>query len=101
MKLTKRIEIYVPEIPGHEHEYQEAMRILAGLCGGSTETRAQGAWIDDSGNIINDNIHLVYAYYNRLSFAGIREILDYVHYMKQELKQELVSVTFAGALHLI
>jgi hypothetical protein len=101
MKLKNKIEIYVPEVSGLLYQVDRTVRILSALCGGATETSATGSWVDDSGKLITDQIHLVYAYYNNLSYMSLRQIVQHIHELKVDLKQELISVTFAGSLHLI
>lgn len=101
MKLSKRIEIYVPVVPGEEHVYEQTMVLLSGICGGATALKADGAWIDGQNKLVHDDIILVYAYYNRLQVRDIKSVLLHVKQLKQQLRQELISVTFAGSLHLI
>lgn len=101
MKLTNRIDLYIPETQGNEQAYQDSMALLSSICGGATESISNGSWVDGSGNLVIDKIHVVHSYYNSMSFTDIRAIVSHVKQLKVTLSQELISVTFAGALHLI
>lgn len=66
--LDNKISVYIPgtvnrDAAADNTEYvKTAAAGLSRLFGGATATAARGSWIDDDGNMITENITIVYAY---------------------------------------
>lgn len=88
-----RLEIYVPKEVGDSTIIKDTERRMNSVFGGSTTIDGNGSWTNDRGEVINEEVTIVY------SFADERKWLPHVvhqvgkdmsNLVKVELKQETV-----------
>lgn len=106
--LNHKIMIYIPSTQGVSSEvdnsrYVEATaKLLSNCFGGATSTQAVGYWVSDSEGLVKEHPVLVYAYAQESDFIkNIDLIIDYCFQLKEELKQEAISLEIDNKLYFI
>ena len=105
-KLQNKYSLYIPStiklwnISGEEHnkKIESYTRVIARKFKGATITRGVGNWIGNSGFVTEENVAIISAFSedDELEFmVSLAEIL------KEEMKQECVSLEVNGVLYLI
>lgn len=78
------------------------LSFLSGLFGGATAIDAAGAWISDSAGLVREKITICYAFTTLRGFLrGRRAVLDYAKNLRDEMKQDAVSVEIDGRLYFV
>lgn len=104
--LVHKVTLYVPSnvqgkvIDNSEH-VRKTLRFLADRFGGSTAQQAKGAWINDVGELVEEDVTLCYAYHDGSELAIDELIRAFAEGIKSALSQESVAYELDGALHLI
>jgi len=106
--LRNRIAIYCPtrdsdgqSIPNAQVLVTEALSALSELFGGATATLSQGAWINDKGALILEDITIVYAFAAELGSAVIEKVEALCEKIKTDGRQEAVSLEVNGELFFV
>lgn len=108
--FPNRISVYVPTTVDvstvvDTSEYREScLRLLSLLFGGATQTNAIGAWLSDSGEIVTENVTIVYSntdsdIVNPDSDDRV-QVFKFAEYLKLALNQESVAVEINNTLYL-
>ena len=105
--LNKKIAIYVPStfwnkpIPQtlHDEYVEKAARIFSSLFGGATAQKASGFWKNCDGELVCENITIIYAFTDADGLENHKnDIIDFALRIGKELNQECVSVEIDGEL---
>lgn len=106
--LDQNIKIYIPSTtegnkPADTQRYvTQALTLFGSLFGGATSYDAQGSWLSDRHGLIIEHVTIVESYASRSHIRhGIQSVLSYAKMMKNELKQEAVSVEYNNKLYFI
>ena len=106
--LSEKIAVYVPstydgnrEMIDNSAYVQQVMKELAELFGGSTAYQASGAWISEEKGLIIENITIVYSYCDILTNEKIDDVIKICEYIKEEMKQEAISLEINNKLYFI
>ena len=106
--LNHKVTIYIPGTNGVSTEadnsaHVEATAVLLSNCfGGATSTEAVGYWVSDAEGLVKEHPVLVYAYAKEEDFVkNIDIIIDYCYQLKNELKQEAISLEIDNQLYFI
>lgn len=108
VKLSQKITVYIPST----YKIDKAIDIkpyiisceslLADCFGGSTSTEAIGSWRSLSGKIISERVTMVFAYCKSEQLdLHLAKILEFCIVMKEQLKQEAISLEVNGELYFI
>lgn len=111
IKLSCSVKIYVPSTvdvksvlcASQAGEWiDKTLNLLSNEFGGATSTNALGAWCSTQGDLIKENITLVFAFapQNQLE-TSIDKIYDFCLSMKKELNQEAIALEVNGELYLL
>lgn len=117
MRLTHKIGLYVPsESEGKPIEEKKRANALEEIeihfslqFGGCTTIKAKGSWVSEEkerdNKLIQEDIDIVYSYYTPKSTKEVREAYDYAYklavWLKEELKQEAVTIEHGRSLYII
>lgn len=108
MRLSHSFRIYIPGTVNVNKSTDNAAAVsgclsfLAGLFGGATSFDASGAWLSESAGLVTEKVTICYSFTNLLGFIrGRRAVLDYAKTVRDEMKQEAVSVEIDGKLYLV
>lgn len=108
IKLSCQVKVYVPSTvnvnqPSDSQEWVDrALTFLSKEFGGATATNALGAWISNQGELIKENVTVVFSYAKQDQLENsIENIYDFCVVMKHVLKQEAIALEINGEMHLI
>lgn len=108
IKLSCSIKIYVPSTINVNQSFDsqewtdKALNLLSKEFGGSTSSKALGGWISDKGELIKENITLVFSYATQEQLENsIDKIYDFCVDMKIKLSQEAIALEVNNELYLI
>ena len=108
VKLASRVAIYVPSTTATDHatdnrqQVEEVAAKLSAMFGGATATEARGYWVSQSAGLAGEAVTIVYsnAAAEDIERHGA-EIVAICHKIKNEMKQEAVSLEVDGNLFLV
>lgn len=106
--LSHKFSIYVPsttninETVDNSEQIRKTLVFLSGLFGGATATAARGAWVSSSAGLVLENVTICYAF---CTLAGKlknrRSVLAYAAGLRDEMKQDAISVEIDGRLFFV
>ena len=106
IKLGSQIKIFVPStynvcVPMDSNVWvDKSLNLLSACFGGATSTKALGAWISNTGDLVKENVTLVFAYAKEQDLEeSIETIYDFCMDMKREMKQEAIALEVNGNLY--
>lgn len=108
IKLSCQIKIYVPSTTNIREAFdslewvRKTMELLSKEFGGATATSALGAWVSNQGDLVKENITVVFAYARQ---EQLENSIDFVYGfcldMKRVLGQEAIALEVNGELYLV
>ena len=106
--LGERVAVYCPTrdsvgelLPNAQSFVTDALTQLSALFGGATANVAEGAWINDDGTLIREQVTIVYAFASELSDNLINSVVALCEKIKAEGKQAAVSLEVNGKLFFV
>jgi len=108
--LNKKVAIYIPSTTNHNVTAsaeqigkwtQSAKILLANLFGGFTATTGQGGYVSQKHGLIEESVTIVASFTDENGLTKMPEIRALARQIANDMKQEAVSVEFAGTLELI
>lgn len=108
IQLTARVAVYVPGTNGAAAESDNSEYIkrtaaqLSGFFGGATAQECRGFWMSDKYGLIEEKTTVIYSNATPADLeAHAADILTIAEALKEELKQEGISVEINGALFIV
>ncbi len=108
IKLSCSVKIYVPSTMDVKERFDtqiwvdKSLNLLSCIFGGATASKALGAWISNNGELIKENVTMVFSYATQTQLEkGIEEIHDFCLEMKRELSQEAIALEVNNELYLL
>ena len=108
MSFKHSFRVYIPSTVGVNNAVDNAgavagcLSFLSSRFGGATAIDASGAWVSESAGLVLEKGTICYAFTNlRGLLSGRRAVLDYAKKVRDEMKQEAVSVEIDGRLYLV
>lgn len=108
IKLSSSVKIYVPSTVNVDQHcdtsdwVNRCLKLLSQEFGGSTASTALGAWVNNSGDLIKENVVLVFAFAKQAQLESSMEtIYNFCLDMKKNLGQEAIALEVNGELYLI
>lgn len=104
MLLSDKISIYIPSTVAVDNTadtssvLDEAMTLFSELFGGVTVYKALGGWMSREKGLVKEEIHIVSSFSMELSTSDINIVKQFAQEIKEELKQEAVSIEVNGEL---
>lgn len=107
--LEHQVKVYIPSTVDVDtkvdtREYVKlAIKTLSDLFGGATATEALGGWTTKQGEVVTEKVTIVSSYCKKeqLEDGGLESVLKLAKKVKNELKQEAVSLEYDNKLYLI
>lgn len=105
-----RVALYVPstididkKLPPESaaRAVNATMRLLSRLFGGATAMPANGAWLASNGELVIENVTIVYAFAAELSADAMNEIRYYASAMRRVLGQDAIALETNSGLEFI
>lgn len=108
VRLDSRVAIYVPSTTDTDHptdnrqQVEEVAAKLSAMFGGATATEARGYWVSQSAGLVGEAVTIVYSNAAAEDIENhAAEIVAICHKIKNEMKQEAVSLEINGELFLV
>ncbi len=108
IKLSCQVKIYVPSTVDVDKAFdssewtEKAMSALSSYFGGATSTKALGAWISGKGDLVKEDVTLVFSYATQAQLEeNIENVYGFCLTMKQALSQESIALEVNGELYLV
>jgi hypothetical protein len=108
IRLSCSVKIYVPSTINVNESFNNliwvdnTLKFLAGEFGGSTASKALGAWVAMDGQLIKENVTTVLSYASQDQLEqGIQKVYDFCLDMKAKLGQESIALEVNNELYLI
>lgn len=108
VQLPHRVAVYVPSTQGpaentdNSEQVQRVARELSEMFGGATATTARGFWVSDSAGLVAEAVTIVYASCTERQYhEQVPEIIRIAQRIKEEMKQEAVSIELDGILYIV
>ena len=80
---------------------QETIRELAGRFGGATCQDAQGAWVNENGQVIQEAVKLIYAAVENVTPDLMLWAENWAKHIRDKLDQESVALEIDSILYLV
>lgn len=105
--LKHKVTIYIPgtngvaEAADNSSWAADAACLLSRLYGGATSQENIGYWVSGTGEVVTEKIITVYAYADKLNDETMTEVVTFCERMKNELKQEAISLEIDNNLYFV
>jgi len=103
--LSHKFSVYVPSTIDTNNEtdntkqVNETLSFLSSLFGGATKTDAFGAWVSATAGLVTEKVSVCYAYCSLIDkYKHIKKVKEFAKTLKEEMKQEAVSLEIDGRL---
>ena len=108
IKLSCSVKIYVPSTFELDKNFDttewinKTLSLLANEFGGSTSSKALGAWLSNKGELVKEEITLVFSYATQDKLElSIDRIYEFCLDMKKNLAQVAIALEINNELYLI
>lgn len=106
--LDNKVSIYVPstfnvtEVVNNDTQVINIIKQLSLMFGGATASDAVGGWVTSTGETITEKIKIVYSYCTTEQLKQhINKILQICDNLKNEIKQEAITLEINGQIKFI
>lgn len=105
--LKEKIAVYVPSTIDvnkkidNSFYVHEILKEFSEIFGGATAYNASGAWVSSEKGLIIEDVVIVYSYSDKLTNNDIDKIICICEWLKDELKQECISLEVNDKLYFI
>lgn len=108
IKLSCQVRVYIPSTINVKESFDSSewknktLTFLSNSFGGATASSALGAWISNQGELIKEDVTLVFAYATQDQLESkIDDVYNFCLSMKLALRQEAIALEVNGELYLI
>ncbi len=108
IKLSSQVKVYVPSTRNVNEEIEnklyveETLKFLSSCFGGSTATKALGAWVSNKGDLVTESVTMVFSYARQEELdSNIERIYTYCLSLKEKLSQEAIALEVNGELYFV
>lgn len=108
VKLNSSVKIYVPSTKNVDEKtdslpwVDKSLKCLSNWFGGATASPSLGAWVSARGDLVKEDITLVFSYAKQSDLeTHIEEIYNLCLEIKSSLTQEAIALEINGELYLI
>lgn len=106
--LSSKVAIYVPstmnvnESCDNSDQVRRVMIELSNMFGGATSTPAAGGWVCQTGELVLENITIVYSYCKDSDLqANFDKIIAICESLKKDMNQEAITLEINGQIAFI
>lgn len=106
--LAHIFKIYVPSTmdvnttTDNTEAVRKTLEFLSNLFGGATSTPARGAWVSNSAGLVLEDVTICYAFCTLAAkLRNRRNIMEYAAKLRDDMRQEAISVEIDGRLYFV
>lgn len=106
--LDNKISIYVPSTYNVNNEINNriyviyVMKELSNIFGGATEIQANGCYLSNNGELIEEKINIIYSYCSKEQLEeNMNKIIAICELLKNDMQQECISLEINNKLTFI
>jgi len=105
--FANRVALYVPSTTNvnetldsntADQVTNRVLRFFGEMFGGATGIPARGSWVSESGELVIEQVTIVYSFTDNLTKENLVSVHEFALRLKAELKQESISVEVNGVL---
>lgn len=108
VKLSCSVKIYVPSTVNVNQSFDsqewvdKTLKFLSDEFGGSTASKALGAWVSNRGELVKENVTMAFSYTSQTQLEqSIEKVYDFCLDMKAKLSQEAIALEVNNELYLV
>ena len=108
LMLSHIFKIYVPSTTDvntptdNAEKVRNTLVFLSDMFGGATATPARGAWVSNSAGLVLEDVTICYAFCTLGGkLRNRRRVMQYAARLRDEMKQEAISVEIDGRLYFV
>ena len=101
--MDNKVSIYVPSTVNvnqrinNKKQVVSIIKQMSLLFGGATSYECVGGWVADSGDIVTEQINIVYSFCDKKSLNNnLANVINICQQIKKEMKQEAVTLEVNG-----
>ena len=101
--MDNKVSVYVPSTVNVNKRIDNKKQVMAIikqmslLFGGATSYECVGGWVADSGDIVTEQINIVYSFCDKQSLhSNLANVINICQQIKKEMKQEAVTLEVNG-----
>ena len=101
--MDNKVSIYVPSTVNvkqrinNEKQVLSIIKQMSLLFGGATSHKCTGGWIGDNGEIVTEQVNIVYSFCDRKSLQNnLSNVINICQQIKKDMQQEAVTLEING-----
>ena len=101
--MENKVSIYVPSTVNVNKRIDNKKQVMAIikqmslLFGGATSYECVGGWVADNGDIVTEQVNIVYSFCDKKSLNNnLANVINICQQIKKEMKQEAVTLEING-----
>ena len=101
--MNNKVSIYVPSTVNINKRINNNKQVLSIikqmslLFGGATSYKCTGGWVADSGDIVTEQVNIVYSFCGKQSLHNnLANVINICQQIKKDMKQEAVTLEVNG-----
>lgn len=105
--LKEKVSVYIPSTFDVNQKIDNSFYVnhvltaFSLLFGGASSYEAKGAWVSDEKGLVIEDVTIVYSFTSEINDDVIEKVLDICEWIKEEMKQECVSLEVNNKLYFI
>lgn len=110
ISLSNIVRIYVPSTIDVNKKLDQTkidyyndlvLKTLSKLFGGATMQEGMGGWLDQKGNIVKENVTIVYSYASTINDEIENQLVQLCEILLKDLSQESIALEINGNMNFI
>ena len=101
--MDNKVSIYVPSTvnvnqrTNNKKQVMDTIKKMSILFGGATSYKCTGGWITDSGDIVTEQVNIVYSFCDKQSLHNnLANVINICQQIKKDMAQEAVTLEVNG-----
>ena len=101
--MDNKVSIYVPSTVNVNKRIDNNKQVMAIikqmslLFGGATSYKCTGGWVADNGDIVTEQVNIVYSFCDKQSLHNnLTKVINICQQIKKDMKQEAVTLEING-----
>ena len=101
--MNNKVSIYVPSTVNinkrinNNKQVMSIIKQMSLLFGGATSYKCTGGWVAENGEIVTEQVNIVYSFCNKKSLQNnLSKVINICQQIKKDMKQEAVTLEING-----
>ena len=101
--MDNKVSIYVPSTvnvnqrTNNKKQVMDTIKKMSLLFGGATSYKCTGGWVADSGDIVTEQVNIVYSFCDKKSLQdNLSKVINICQQIKKDMAQEAVTLEVNG-----